>query len=403
LKWSRHWLKLWKEDDMLRLLTAGESHGPACTDIIEGMPAGIPLSVDDINRELQKRHSDFGRGGRAAIETDEAEILSGVRYGKTLGSPIALVVRNLDFANWQDEMRVEETSDVSQEVVAVTRPRPGHADLTGALKYGQEDIRNILERASARETVARVMAGAVIEKLLAEFDIKIGSHTVQIGSVRLSRPPKNFQEVASVYETNPEIRCIDAETSEKMKAAILDARNRQDTLGGVVEIIATGVPVGLGSVMHYDRRLDGRIAQALMSIPSAKAVEIGDAIKVASMFGSEAQDTISYKGNRFARETNRAGGIEGGMSNGEDIICRVYHKPVSTLGSPSKTVDIKTHEAVAAVAERSDVCVVSRAGVVSEAMLALVLGEAMVEKFGGDHLDEMKRNFSSYIKSLEKC
>jgi len=384
---------------MLRLLTAGESHGPACVAILEGMPTGVTVSVDDINRELRKRHFDFGRGGRASIEKDEVEILSGVRYGKTLGSPMALMVRNLDFASWQDEMRIET---ISKEAEKLTKPRPGHADLAGALKYGQDDIRNIMERASARETVARVMAGAVVKKLLAQFDIKLTSHTIQIGTVKLSRPPKNFLEVASVFDTDPDIRCIDLETSRKMKEAILEARKRQDTLGGVVEVIAIGVPVGLGSVMHYDRRLDGRIAQALMSIPSVKAVEIGDAIKIASMFGSEAQDIISYKKGRFVRKTNNMGGIEGGMSNGEDIVCRVYHKPISTLGSPLRTVDIKTHKPASAIVERSDVCVVPRAGVISEAMLALVLGEAMLEKFGGDHINETKRNFSSYIESLEK-
>jgi chorismate synthase len=384
---------------MLRLLTAGESHGPACVAILEGMPTGVTVSVDDINRELRKRHFDFGRGGRASIEKDEVEILSGVRYGKTLGSPIALMVRNLDFASWQDEMRIET---ISKEAEKLTKPRPGHADLAGALKYGQDDIRNIMERASARETVARVMAGAVVKKLLAQFDIKLASHTIQIGTVKLSRPPKNFLEVASVFDTDPDIRCIDLETSRKMKEAILEARKRQDTLGGVVEVIAIGVPVGLGSVMHYDRRLDGRIAQALMSIPSVKAVETGDAIKIASMFGSEAQDIISYKKGRFVRKTNNMGGIEGGMSNGEDIACRVYHKPISTLGSPLRTVDIKTHKPASAIVERSDVCVVPRAGVISEAMLALVLGEAMLEKFGGDHINETKRNFSSYIESLEK-
>jgi len=363
------------------------------------MPAGVPLSIDDINRELRKRHSDFGRGGRALIEKDEVEILSGVRYGKTLGSPIALAVRNLDFVNWQNEMMV---SDVSQEASKVTRPRPGHADLAGVLKYGQKDIRNVLERASARETVTRVMAGAVVKRLLAEFEISIGSHTVQVGSVRLSRSPHSFQEIASVFETEPEIRCIDPETSKKMKEAITHARIRKDTLGGVIEVIASGVPVGLGSVMHYDRRLDGRITQALMSIPSVKAVEIGNAIEIASMFGSEAQDAISFKEGRFVRETNKMGGIEGGMSNGEDIICRVYHKPISTLGSPPRTVDIKTHETALAIVERSDICVVPRAGVISEAMLAFVLGEAMTEKFGGDHINEMKPNFSSYAKSLEE-
>lgn len=386
---------------MLRLLTAGESHGPACVAIIEGMPAGVTLSAEDINYELKKRHSDFGRGGRALVESDKAEIFSGVRYGKTLGSPIALVVMNLDFVNWQDEMRIEETS-TNKQATKVTRPRPGHADLAGALKYGQEDIRNISERASARETVARVMAGAVAMRLLAEFGVKVGSHTIQIGSVRLSRPPRSFQEVSSVFEVDPDIRCIDPETSGKMKQAILDARTRQDTLGGVVEVIATGVPVGLGSVMHYDRRLDGRIAQALMSIPSVKAVEIGNAIKATAMFGSEVQDVISFKQHRFVRETNNMGGIEGGMSNGEDIVCRVYHKPISTLASPSKTVDIKTHKPALATVERSDICIVPRAGVISEAMLAFVLAQAMIEKFGGDHIHEMKRNFSYYAKSLER-
>jgi len=382
---------------MLRLLTAGESHGPACVAIIEGIPAGVAVSVDDINQELKRRHSDFGRGGRALIEKDEAEILAGIRYGKTLGSPIALVIRNLDFTNWQAEMRVEKSDE---EATKVTRPRPGHADLTGTLKYSHDDIRNVSERASARETVARVAAGAVVKRLLAEFEIKLASHTVQIGSVRLSHPLRNFQEVASVFEIDPDIRCIDPETSKKMREAILDARTKQDTLGGIVEVIATGVPVGLGSVMHYDRRLDGRIAQALMGIPSVKAVEIGDAIEVAAMFGSEVQDMVSFRDHRFIRETNRMGGIEGGMSNGEYIICRVYHKPISTLGNPSPTVDIKTHQPASTIPERSDICIVPRAGVISEAMLSLVLGQTMLEKFGGDHIDEMKRNFTYYVKSL---
>ncbi len=380
---------------MLRFLTAGESHGPACTAIIEGMPAGVSLSAKDINLELGKRRTDFGRGGRAAIEKDEAEILSGVRYGRTLGSPIALMVRNLDFANWRDVMSVEETAEPAEKL---TKPRPGHADLAGALKYGQDDIRNILERASARETLSRVMAGAAAKALLAVFDIKLGSHTIQIGSVKLSRETGDFKEVASVYKTDPEIRCIDRATSEKMKSAIDDARQRGDTLGGVVEVMAHGVPVGLGSVMHYDRRLDGRIAQALMSIPSVKAVEIGEGVRLASMPGSEAQDAISFKRGRFVRESNNMGGIEGGMSNGEDIICRVYHKPVPTLGSPAKTVDIATHKLASAAKERSDVCIVPRAGVISEAMLALVLGEAMLEKFGGDHISEMKRNYEGYVR-----
>jgi chorismate synthase len=380
---------------MLRILTAGESHGPACIAIIEGMPAGVRVHVADINQDLKRRHSDFGRGGRGEIEADKAEILSGIRYSKTLGSPITLIVKNRDFANWQDEMRIEATE---QEVAKVTRPRPGHADLVGVLKYGQDDIRDISERASARETVGRVMAGAVIRQLLLEFGIRLASHTVQIGSVKLTRRDYTFEEVAKVFETDPDIRCVDRHTSRKMKQIILEARAKKDTLGGVVEVIATGVPVGLGSVMHYDRRLDGRLAQALMSIPSVKAVEIGNAIQGAAMFGSEFQDQITYKGRRFTRQTNNMGGIEGGMSNGEDIVCRVYHKPLSTLGVPAKTVDIATHRPVPATVERSDICAVPRAGVISEAMLALVLGQAMMGKFGGDHIDEMKRNFGSYIK-----
>jgi chorismate synthase len=384
---------------MLRILTAGESHGPACVAIIEGMPAGIRVRLEDINQDLKRRHSDFGRGGRKLIEEDKAEILSGVRYGKTLGSPITLLVKNLDFANWQDEMRIEETE---KPAAKVTRPRPGHADLAGVIKYGQDDIRNISERASARETIGRVMGGAVVRRLLLEFGIRLASHTIQIGSVTLTRRDYAFEEVASVFSTDPALRCIDRETSQKMKQAILEAADRKDTLGGVVEVIATGVPVGLGSVMHYDRRLDGRLAQALMSIPSVKAVEIGNAITGAAMFGSEFQDQIIYQGNRFTRQTNNMGGIEGGMSNGEDIVCRVYHKPISTLGAPAKTIDIATRQPAPAAAERSDICAVPRAGVISEAMLALVLGQAMLEKFGGDHIDEMKRNFNAYIKSQEK-
>jgi chorismate synthase len=380
---------------MLRILTAGESHGPACLVIIEGMPAGVKVRVEDINSDLKRRHADFGRGGRKLIEEDKAEILSGIRYGQTLGSPIALMVRNADFANWREAMSLEETKKPSPKI---TTPRPGHADLAGAIKYGQDDIRNISERASARETISRVMAGAAVKQMLAEFAIAIASHTVRIGSVALDKRDYSFDEVAKVFSTDPDIRCIDSATSQKMKEAIKEAGAKKDTLGGVIEVIATGVPVGLGSVMHYDRRLDGKIAQALMSIPSAKAVEIGNAIQGAAMFGSEFQDPISYKDNRFTRKTNNSGGIEGGMSNGQNIVCRVYHKPISTLGEPLETVDMATRRSAKASVERSDICAVPRAGVIAEAMLALVLGEAMIEKFGGDHINEMKRNFSAYLK-----
>jgi len=376
---------------MLRILTAGESHGPACLAVIEGMPAGVKVSIKEINQDLKRRRSDFGRGGRKLIEEDKAEILSGIRYGRTLGSPIALMVKNLDFANWREAMSLEETKKPAPKI---TKPRPGHADLAGAIKYGQDDIRNISERASARETVARVMAGAVVKQMLAEFDVRIASHTVQIGAVTLARD-YSFDEVAGVFASDPDIRCIDSATSAKMKQVIAAAAARKDTLGGVVEVIASGVPVGLGSVMHYDRRLDGKIAQALMSIPSAKAVEIGNAISGAAMFGSEFHDPISPKGTR---PTNNAGGIEGGMSNGENIVCRVYHKPISTLAEPLDTVDMATRKSAKAAVERSDICAVPRAGVIAEAMLALVLGEAMIEKFGGDHINEMKRNFSAYLK-----
>jgi chorismate synthase len=381
---------------MLRILTAGESHGPACVTIVEGMPAGVKLRVEDINKDLKLRHSDFGRGGRGEIEEDKAEILSGVRYGRTLGSPITLVVKNLDFANWQDEMRIEESR---KPAVKLTTPRPGHADLAGALKYGQDDIRNISERASARETIGRVMAGAIIRKLLLELGIRIASHTLQIGMVRLNRRNYAFAEVAKVSATDPDTRCLDLKTSQRMRQVILQARAKRNTLGGIVEVIANGVPVGLGSFMHYDRRLDGRIAQALMSIPSVKAVEIGSGVAGAAMFGSEFQDQISYKkGKGFSRKSNNSGGIEGGVSNGEDIVCRVYHKPLSTLGVTVKTIDIASRRPVPTKLERSDVCAVPRAGVISEAMLALVLGEAAMEKFGGDHIAETKRNFSAYIR-----
>ncbi len=380
---------------MLRILTAGESHGPACLAIIEGMPAGVRLGVEDINSDLKRRHSDFGRGGRKHIEKDKAEILSGTRYGKTLGSPIALMVRNADFANWREAMSPEETKSPSPPI---TTPRPGHADLAGALKYGQDDIRNISERASARETISRVMAGAAVKRMLAEFAISIASHTVRIGKVTLDKSDYSFDEVAGVFDSDPDIRCIDSETSQKMKEAIKEAGARKDTLGGVVEVIAAGVPVGLGSVMHYDRRLDGKIAKVLSSIPSAKAVEIGNAIAGAAMLGSAFHDPISYKDNRFTRKTNNSGGIEGGMTNGENIVCRVYHKPIATLGEPLETVDMATLKSAKASVERSDICAVPRAGVIAEAMLALVLGEAIIEKFGGDHIKEMKRNFSAYIK-----
>lgn len=378
----------------LRVITAGESHGAACTVIVEGLPAGLSLDIADIEADLAKRRTDFGRGGRGSIETDGAEILSGVRQGRTLGSPITLMVRNRDFANWTEVMG---TAANGADIAPETRPRPGHADLAGSIKYHQSDIRNILERASARETVSRVMAGALVRRLLAEFDVRLASHTVRIGEISLEYPPADFDEVESIYARDPEIRCLDPGISLKMKEAIETARRNGDTLGGVIEVIAAGVPVGMGSVMHYDRRLDGQIAAALMSIPSVKAVEIGDGVAGAAMPGSAYQDGIGYRDGHYVRETNHLGGIEGGMSNGEPIVCRVYLKPLATLGRPAPTVDIKTLQPAEAITERSDVCVVPRAGAVAEAMLSIVLGQAMLDKFGGDHIEEMLRNFRGYL------
>lgn len=371
---------------MLRFLTAGESHGPAEMAILEGIPSGLPLMVEDIQTELDKRRGGKGRGGRGLIESDRVNILSGVRLGKTLGSPLALLVENNDFGTW------------SKKTQKVTRPRPGHADLAGIIKYGFDDVRNVLERASARETVMRVAVGAVAKKLLAQFQIFVASHTVGIGPIKLSRPPKNFQEVLDVYKTDSDIRCIDRKVSQQMAEQILATTRSKDTLGGVIEVIAHNVPVGLGSHVQWDRKLDGHLAQLLMSIPSVKAVEFGDGIKSSTKPGSQVHDEIIHKSNGFHRLTNHAGGIEGGISNGEDIVIRIFHKPISTLGNPLNSVDIATYEKTKAVIERSDICVVPRAGVISEAMVSVGLVNAFLEKFGGDSISEVKRNFEGFQK-----
>lgn len=355
---------------MLRFLTAGESHGPAEVAILEGIPAGMSLSVDNIQPDLERRRGGLGRGGRGKIETDKVEILSGVRSGKTIGSPIALLIKNLDYVNWQEK------------TAPVVNPRPGHADLAGSLKYGFDDMRNVLERSSARETVMRVAVGAICKKFLSEFAISIKSRIIQIGNVQWFKP-------------------IDYKELEKV---ILEAVKRKDTLGGVIEITSQNVPPGLGSYAQWDKRLDGRLSQILMSIPSVKAVEIGEGIKNASLFGSDVHDEIYYDGKKqkFYRITNRAGGIEGGIANGEDIICRIYLKPLSTLGNPLNTTDIQTKEKTKALIERSDICVVPRAGVISEAAVAFVLADAFLDKFGGDSVVESIRNFEGYMKLLVK-
>ncbi len=387
---------------MLRFLTGGESHGPAETVIIEGIPAGLVITIDTINKELAKRRTDAGRGGRAAIETDTVEILSGIRHGTTLGSPITLLIRNKDFANWKEKMSPHSLDAKRLTLNAVTKPRPGHADFAGAIKYGFDDVRNVLERASARETVTRVAAGAVFKALLKEFSVEIASHTVQIGSIKVEKDHL-FEEIKKVFETDPATRCCEPAIAKQMADLILQARKDKNTLGGVIEIIAHNMPIGLGSHVQWDRKLDGQIAQALMSIPSVKAVEIGDGITNATKHGNEVHDEISPlvppSDEREAhiggvtRTTNRAGGIEGGISNGQDIVCRVFHKPLSTLMKPLQTVDLATGQKAAAHVERSDVCVVPRAGVISESMLAFVLARELLIKYGGDSIKEMKRNF----------
>ncbi|MBI2616870.1 chorismate synthase [Candidatus Gottesmanbacteria bacterium] len=375
---------------MIRFLTAGESHGRGEVAIVEGVPSGMELSPKDIQEELAKRKGGSGRGGRGAIETDEVQILSGVRFGKTIGSPIALFVENRDFSNWKGKMSKSK----------VTAPRPGHADLAGALKYGFRDVRNVLERASARETVMRVAVGAIAKVFLSNFKVIVASHTIQIGMAKVERGNFPFETIAQVFTIDPQTRCIDEVARKKMQEEILLATKRKDTLGGIIEIIAHNVPPGLGSFVHYDRKLDGRISAALMSIPSVKAVEIGEGISNAGKFGSLVHDEIFFEKEHFVRKTNRAGGIEGGVSNGEDIICRVYHKPISTLGNPLRTIDIETRKEVPAAIERSDICVVPRAGVISESMVAFILMESFLEKFGGDCLNETKRNFEGFKRQL---
>jgi chorismate synthase len=374
---------------IFRFLTAGESHGKAMVATLEGLPAGLALDEDCIARDLARRQGGYGRGGRMKIEQDRAEILSGVRHGITIGSPIALLIRNKDWENWQEEM---STAPVETASEPVTRLRPGHADLPGVIKYGLEDVRPLLERASARETAARVAVGAAARRLLEEFDVSLHSHTVEIGG---QRARSNVNVDWSKVEASG-VRCADEEAEKAMMAAIDEAGKTGNTLGGIFEVVACGAPIGLGSHVHWDRRLDGRIAQAMMSINAAKVVEIGAGLETAHTMGSEAHDVIEYSKGAWRHSTNRAGGIEGGMSNGEDIVVRVAMKPIPTLGQPLPSIDLRTKESVQAHVERSDVCVVPAAGVIGEAMLALVLAEAMLEKFGGDSLKETQDNYQRY-------
>jgi chorismate synthase len=381
----------------LRFLTAGESHGKALTVIMEGLPAGLSLTEDYIASDLRRRQGGYGRSKRQQIEEDRAEILSGVRHGRTLGSPISLLIANRVWEDWQEVMQVEPFEG---DVKRVTRLRPGHADLAGAMKYGFDDVRDVLERASARETAARVAAGAVCRRLLEEFGVAVHSHTVSIGDVRAAAGGE--PDWAAVEESP--VRCADPKASERMVRAIDAAREAGDTLGGTFEMWATGVPIGLGSHVMWDRKLDGLLAQAVMSIHAVKGVEIGGGFAVAAGPGSQAHDVIlppeRWDGRPWRRETNRAGGLEGGITNGEPVVVRGALKPISTLSNPLPSVDLITGEEIRAHYERSDVCTVPAAGVVGEAMVAIVLAQTLLEKFGGDRLEETRRNFEAYVKTI---
>jgi len=389
---------------MLRFTTAGESHGIALVSILEGMVAGLPLLADDVDVELARRQQGYGRGRRMKIESDHAEILSGVRAGETLGSPIAMLIHNRDWKNWQEIMDPAPREGDPERKRVVTRPRPGHADLSGMLKYDRDDARDILERASARETTARVAAGAICKKLLRSFDITLGSHVVHLGGVDARRPAKMPADLNAAADASP-LRTLDAEVESEMIARIDAAKAEGNTLGGIAEVVCDGVPVGLGSHVSWDRKLDGRLAAALMSIPAVKAVEVGLGVEGATRKGSEVHDEIdpdetNVRAGRVRRRTNRAGGLEGGITNGEQIVLRVSMKPISTLMRPLGTVEMKTREPAQAVAERSDVTAVPAMGVIAEAMTAFVVAEAFLEKFGGDSLGETRRNYDNYIVSL---
>ncbi|MBI3620603.1 MAG: chorismate synthase [Nitrospirae bacterium] len=395
---------------MLRYLNAGESHGQMLVAIIEGMPAGVPVTAETVDHDLARRQRGYGRGGRMKIEQDRVEFVSGVRKGRTMGSPISLLVRNKDWENWKEIMSVAPGETSTERVV--TRPRPGHADFAGAIKYGHTDLRNVLEKASARETTIRVAIGAVAKQLLAEFGMKVVSYTVEIGGVASDRGRRTPEECFEQAERS-EVRCPDAAAEAKMIERINEAKDKGDTLGGVFEVVVTHPPIGLGSYAQWDRRLNARLAFALMSIQAMKGVEIGLGFEAARRFGSEVHDEIFYGDEaaaatsgkargKFYRKTNNAGGCEGGITNGQDIVLRVAMKPISTLYSPLQSVDMKSKEPFQASIERSDVCAVPAAGVVGEAVVAFEMAAAMTEKFGGDSLIEMKRNYDGYMKTIEE-
>jgi chorismate synthase len=399
----------------LRYITAGESHGKALIGILEGVPSELPVSAEDIDTDLKRRQGGYGRGGRMKIESDHSEIISGVRWGKTIGSPITILIENKDHKNWYEGMSPDAKAEGS--IPAVTKPRPGHADLAGAIKYVQHDIRNILERSSARETAMRVALGAIAKKFLSEFGIKIGSYVIQIGTISsqlsaLSSQTSQENELLKIFEEAEKspVRCPDKGASKNIIKLIDKAIKEGNSLGGIFEVFVTGVPIGLGSHIQWDKRLESRLARALMSIQAIKGVEVGLGFEMSRKFGSEVMDEIFYsqkvegrkqKGGIFYRKTNFAGGIEGGMTNGMPIILRAAMKPIPTLRKPLRSIDIIIKEPVEAAYERSDICAVPAAGVIGEAMAALTIADAFLEKFGGDSISETKRNYDSYINYVK--
>jgi len=392
---------------MLRFTTAGESHGQALVSILEGMPAGLPLLAEHVDADLARRQQGYGRGRRMQIERDAVELLAGVRAGQTIGSPIAMLIRNRDWANWQEIMDPaprDADAGGAPRKRAVTRVRPGHADLTGMLKYDRDDARDILERASARETTARVAAGAVARRLLAELGVTIGSHLVHLGGVDAVRPSELPADLNAASDASP-LRTLDADAERAMIERIDAAKKEGNTLGGICEVVVDGLPVGLGSHVSWDRKLDGRLGAAMMSIPAVKGVEIGMGFEAARVTGAEVHDEITLAPGRtragnVRRVSNRAGGLEGGMTTGEPLVVRVAMKPISTLMRPLATIDVATGDAAVATAERSDVTAVPAMGVIAEAMAALVIADAMLEKFGGDSLSEIRRNFDGYLSHI---
>lgn len=389
---------------MFNFITAGESHGKGLIAVVEGLPAGLAVSADYINHQLWRRQQGYGRGGRMKIESDEAEIISGVRHGRTLGSPVSLLIRNRDHENWLDVMAADPR-EITEEKRArkVTRPRPGHTDLAGGLKYDTHDLRDILERASARETAARVAVGALARLLIKEIGIEISSHTAMIGGIPEEPISATWEQIAALPDDSP-LRCVDQEIEQRMIALIDATKEAKDTLGGIFEVVARGVVAGLGSHTQWNSKLDGRLAQAVMSIHAVKAVEIGAGVGVSRITGSNIHDEIGYDlaERRFTRPTNRAGGIEGGITNGEEVRVRGHLKPISTLRRPLSSVDVITKEESAAAFERSDIVAVTAAGVIGEAMVAIVMADAALEKFGGDHIAETKRNFEGYLEQTRR-